>query len=104
MVARAIVLSVVLAALGPLAACGDVDSCEGRIDLLDSAEGLVLTPEEHPAGWGKSECLQCHPLESIHQEDCTGEDAIDMAAVREEAEDGTYATCAGCHGPNGVEQ
>lgn len=100
MVALRTLLAVLVAVA--LAGCPLVDPCEERQDLLDSPEGLVLTEEEHPAGWGEDECVQCHALQSTHQVNCTSNDGLDMEGVREAASDGEYETCVSCHGDNGV--
>lgn len=99
MVARCLFFAFVLVAV---AGC-EVDPCAGTDDLLSSPDGLRLVQEQHEAGWGKDACTQCHALETTHQVNCTSEPDLDMEAVREEAEEGSYATCAGCHGDNGVE-
>lgn len=101
MVTRAVCLAATLGCLCFLAAC-TYEPCDGRDDMLASPEGLLLTVEEHEAGWGNDACTQCHALETTHRSNCTSEPTIDMEAIREEAEDGAYETCAGCHGDNGV--
>jgi hypothetical protein len=78
------------------------DPCAGTDDLLAGPEGIRLTVDEHAAGWGKDACTQCHNLETTHQVDCSDSAELDMEAIRREAEDGTYESCAGCHGDNGV--
>ncbi len=80
-----------------------VDPCETRQDLLDTPDGLVLTEEEHAAGWGNDRCIMCHPLVAIHQGDCADRADLDMEAVQDTASDGEYKTCVACHGDNGVE-
>ena len=80
-----------------------VDPCAGKSDQLASPEGLVITQNEHRAGWGSDSCLFCHPVETTHAVNCSADLGIDMDEVRAEASDGEYETCAGCHGTNGVE-
>ena len=84
-----------------LAACAESeDPCAGLRDLVASPGGLALTEDEHPAGWGHTDCFLCHQAQNIHEADCsTGE--IDVSAIDEDA-DNTKA-CAECHGYNGVE-
>lgn len=101
MVARALLTGFALAAL-LLGGC-ETDPCAGLEDLLSSPEGLRLVEEQHEAGWGNDACLQCHSLESTHQVNCTSQPDLDLEAVREEAEEGTYEACASCHGDNGVD-
>jgi hypothetical protein len=72
----------------------DPDPCAGRRDLATSPAGLALTRAEHPAGWGRAECLQCHPVWTVHQADCI--DGVDVTAI-----DPTQ-DCADCHGDNGA--
>lgn len=70
-------------------------------DIMNSPAGLTLTQGEHEQGWGKSECTLCHNLYNIHADD-SAED-FDMAAVRRQVEQQGVASCATCHGTNGVE-
>ncbi len=82
-----------------LAACGD-DPCP-RGAMTDSLEGLVVTEEEHPTGWGMATCAECHAFAGLHRVGCTPD--MDLEAIRSwVAEDGE-ACCADCHGDNGVE-
>ena len=102
MVTRSAWLAVALGAWFAVSACA-YEPCDGRDDMLDSADGILLTIGEHEAGWGKDVCTQCHALETTHRVNCTSEPSIDMEAIREEAEEGTFEVCSGCHGSNGVE-
>jgi len=90
-----------------LAGCGQTDPCAGVRDLATSPAGLTLTQVEHPAGWGHSECFQCHQAWRIHTADCNsfGDTAglIDLAAVAEQADPQDTTSCIPCHGDNGVE-
>ncbi len=70
-------------------------------NLLDSPEGLVLTEEEHPGGWGRAECTQCHNLDNIHRVDRTGI-GVDIDAIHDQALAEGTSGCAACHGTNGV--
>lgn len=92
-----------VALLGLLIAGCTIDPCEGKTDQLASPEGLVVTENEHQAGWGSDSCLFCHPLDTTHAADCSEGLVFDMEAVREEAADGEFDTCAACHGDNGVQ-
>ena len=89
-------------ALAALAACGSDDPCAGVSDLLASPGGLALTEAEHPAGWGRSDCMLCHQAAAIHTASCASA-PVDLAAVREEADPEDTRTCVACHGANGVE-
>ncbi len=71
-------------------------------NLLDSPEGLIVTEEEHVGGWEREDCTMCHNLENIHLVNRTGI-PIDIEAIHEEALEDGLASCAPCHGTNGVE-
>ena len=77
----------------------DPDPC-ARGSMLDSPSGLLLTPEEHPTGWGMAECAACHALPALHRSGCTPE--VDLAAVRAQVEEDGFVGCGDCHGDNGV--
>lgn len=82
-----------------LAACGEEpEPCDGKRDLLQSEAGLTLTRAEHDLGWGRTECLQCHPAWTVHQADCLDGVAVDVEGI----EDATPDSCLPCHGSNGV--
>ena len=87
-----------------LTACGgaDTDTGENYGDLLNSSNGLVLTQEEHQAGWGRSECTLCHNLDNIHLEDRSTGVTIDLDAIHTQIEVEGLASCAACHGSNGI--
>ena len=82
-----------------VALVGCVDPpCEGS--MLDGSGGLLVTPEEHPTGWGQADCLVCHATTATHRRDCTP--GVDLAAVRSQVAVEGVASCAGCHGDGGV--
>ena len=81
-----------------LAACGAEDPCAERRDLTMTPGGLDLTAEEHPTGWGHSDCFLCHQRWKVHSDDCIDGVAIDTAAIVAE----TGEDCVACHGANGV--
>lgn len=87
--------ALLLAAL--TAGCGT--ECD-RGDMLASPEGLLVTADEHPDGWGRTECDECHALEVVHRSSCT--EGVDLAAVRARVDDEGLESCAGCHGDNGA--
>ena len=89
-----------------LAGCGsggDPQS-EDYGNLLASPEGLVLVAEEHPSGWTRSDCFGCHNVNNIHQVNRTGlpDAEVDLPGVRAIVRSGGEASCAMCHGSNGV--
>lgn len=88
-------LSLLLLAL--LTGC-NADPCAGTRDLANSPAGLELTEAEHPAGWGHTDCFECHQRWKIHKNDC-----IDGAEVHgDEIQADVPTDCAACHGWNGV--
>jgi hypothetical protein len=102
-----------LAALGSvalvaLAGCGSGASpqSENYGNILASPEGLVLVESEHPTGWTRPDCFACHNVNNIHQVNRTGlpNDEVDLKGVRAIVNHQGEASCAQCHGDNGVEQ
>lgn len=89
-----------------LAACGAPGPCEGVRDLATSPDGLRLAQEEHQAGWGQTDCFQCHQAWALHREACssfadTGQ-AVDLAEIAEQVDPRDSSSCVPCHGANGV--
>lgn len=86
-----------------LSACGgaELDKGEDYGNLLTTPGGLILTQEEHEAGWGLSDCTMCHNLENIHLENRTGL-PIDIDATHDLAITEGIGGCAACHGTNGL--
>ena len=88
------------------AACGSSGGAtsENYGNLLASPEGLVVTQQEHPTGWGRPECFACHEICNIHTVNRTGlpDDVIDLAGVRAIVQSGGEASCPMCHGSNGL--
>lgn len=71
-------------------------------DINQSPGGIALvTPAEHPSGWGRRECLLCHNAAlGIHR---GPNSPIDAAALNEIIrQNGGSVFCLSCHGPNGV--
>lgn len=89
-----------------LASCDAADPCDGAVDLATSPEGLVLTAEEHAAGWGRTTCFQCHQAWALHREICgswtDSGAAIDLAAIDAQVDPSDTSSCVPCHGSNGV--
>ncbi len=71
-------------------------------NIFDGVEGLQLTEEDHPNGWGREDCFVCHPLEVIHQEDRSGLGVLLLEDIREYTKEEGLASCPVCHGDNGV--
>ena len=74
-------------------------------NLLVSPAGLVLVQDEHPTGWGRPDCFQCHEIRNIHTVNRTGlpDSSADLAGVRAIVNDQQEASCPQCHGTNGVQ-
>lgn len=91
-----------------LAACGSDagPQSENYGNLLVSPDGLVIVEEEHPTGWTRPDCFGCHNVNNIHQVNRTGlpDDDVDLPGVRAIVQSGGEASCAMCHGSNGVAQ
>ncbi len=95
--------------LGTLvAACGNSGDIEGEDygNLLASPEGLVIVEEEHPTGWTRAQCFACHEIRNIHTVNRTHlpDELIDLPGVRAIVLEQGEASCAACHGDNGVAQ
>jgi hypothetical protein len=73
-------------------------------NILASPEGLVLVEQEHETGWTRPDCFACHDVNNIHQVNRTGlpNDVADLAGVRAIVQNQGEASCAQCHGDNGV--
>jgi hypothetical protein len=84
--------------LGLLVGCGTDDPCASTRDLTASPGGLALTRDEHPVGWGSTECFQCHQRWEIHANDCLQGAAVNGADIPTDTTEG----CQDCHGWNGV--
>lgn len=85
-----------------LGACSLAAGCDPCVDgsMLDSDEGLVITIDEHPDGWGREECTTCHAYEALHRRGCT--EGVDLVLVRETVEEDGMEACGVCHGENGL--
>lgn len=83
-------------ALAWLLGCPSDERCDGARDLAGSPAGLALTEEEHPDGWGRAACFQCHQRWEVHAEDCIEGVAVDTEAL------GAVTDCVACHGANGL--
>jgi len=90
-----IIISIVLFNCGSAANNGD-----NYGDLLSSPQGLVLTPHEHAGGWGRHDCLICHPLQNIHIENHSTI-PVDLNQIRDITVSQGEASCPACHGNNG---
>lgn len=93
-----------LGSMGILATLAYGYQCQDYGALIGSPEGLLLTQEEHAAGWRRPECLVCHPIRNIH---CDDEGAFltgwDMEWVRGVVESRGEKSCIICHGDNGTD-
>jgi hypothetical protein len=71
-------------------------------DLTGAPSGLILTQEYHGDGWGRADCLLCHPIQNIHLANRTSLPGIDMEEVRYRTVRDGEAGCSQCHGANGA--
>lgn len=85
-----------------IACVGGDDSGQDFGNIFDTEEGLILTEEEHPDGFGREDCFTCHPLAVIHQEDRTGTGILDLEDIQDFVEQEGLDSCVVCHGDNGV--
>jgi len=104
-----ILICFVFSALIIAAACGTgMNEGENYGNLLESPEGLILTPQEHEGGWGRIDCVTCHPVQNMHLANRTRDPSIDIIAIQNlinaviETGGDPNSTCASCHGYNGV--
>lgn len=81
-----------------LAGCQAEDPCAAG-SMLDGDEGLVLTRQEHPEGWDRSDCWECHVAAEIHRTGCTPD--VDLDAISDLVDAQGLSSCATCHGDNG---
>ena len=87
-----------------ICACGSVSNTTGENygDIAQGPGGITLVQSEHPVGWGKSNCFECHSDANIHQAGRSGT-GLNLAAIRTLTEEQGLDSCATCHGTNGVE-
>jgi hypothetical protein len=71
--------------------------CDGS--MIDSPGGLVVTPVEHPTGWGEANCEECHVADVTHTRGCTPD--VDLDAIRAKIDAEGPDVCVECHGDNG---
>lgn len=85
-------------------ACGSANNIGGEDygNIAAGPMGITLTQAEHPYGWSRADCYECHNDFNIHQEDRTGT-GINLDAIRTMTENQGLASCATCHGTNGVQ-
>ena len=67
---------------------------------VKSEADLVLTPQNHPHGYGQNECFSCHVNENIHQVNKLNSPLFDYAKPL--VDQSGLRSCSGCHGTNGI--
>jgi hypothetical protein len=92
----------ILFSIGFLGCVGADNEGQDFGNIFDSPDGLIVTEEEHPDGWGRSDCFACHPIFDIHQVDRTG-GLLPIEDIQELVEEEGLASCPLCHGDNGVD-
>lgn len=84
-----------------MSSCASLTPCEDlEVTLGQSEQGLIVTPAEHPDGWGRGDCSACHVLAVVHRRECMP--GVDYVALDEQVEAEGYDSCGECHGDNGV--
>ncbi len=63
---------------------------------------LNLRVSNHPHGYGKATCFNCHLQQNIHEVDRLHDSSFSFAKPLVEANG--LKSCSGCHGSNGVTQ
>lgn len=94
-------LIIVLLLIGFVGCVGEEDEGQDFGNILDGSVGVILTIDEHPDGWGRSDCFACHPLQEIHQVDRTGT-GLPLEDIRDFVNKEGLVSCPVCHGDNGV--
>lgn len=71
-------------------------------DINTTTGGIALSSQqEHPSGWGRSECLLCHNVKlNIHRGPNSPVDADAIVFLTQQNGGARY--CLTCHGPNGL--
>ena len=111
---RSGVIALPAAVLLWLAGCGSSGSVQSEDygNILASPQGLVLVQAEHPTGWTRPDCFACHEIRNMHTVNRTGlpdcaavpsdTPCVDLAQIQAVIRRGGEASCAQCHGLNGV--
>ena len=81
-----------------LLSCGVSDRSEDY--QLSSVADLTLTQTNHPHGFARSECFNCHVKVNIHRVNRLNASSFDLAS--DLVEQSGLKSCSGCHGTNGV--
>ncbi len=95
-------LLLILFFLGFLSCVSEDEGGQNFGNPFDSPGGLILTKEEHPDGWGRSDCFVCHPIYEIHRVNRTGQEEISLEDITKLVDEGGLNSCPACHGFNGV--
>ena len=67
---------------------------------IENIADLTLSADNHPHGYGRSDCFVCHLPMNIHQVDRLHAPSFPFA--KRAVERNGLKSCAGCHGSNGV--
>lgn len=94
--------SLLIALVFLLGCAGGDDEGQNLGNIFEGTDGLILNQEEHPDGWGRSDCFACHPINEIHREDRTGTGLLPLEDIQEFVEEEGLDSCPICHGDNGV--
>ena len=94
--------SLLVASILLLLSCvGGDDEGQDFGNIFEGTDGLILTQEDHPDGWGRSDCFACHPINEIHRVDRTG-GLLPLEDIQKFVEQEGLDSCPICHGDNGV--
>lgn len=102
--AKSIIVAAVFVGIVLLNSCGSMNNLSGENygDIAGGPGGITLTEAEHPVGWKKANCFECHNNYNIHQQDRTGT-GLNLQAIRAMTEEDGLESCPTCHGTNGIE-
>jgi hypothetical protein len=97
---------IAILALALLLGCGESGDAESENygNLLESPGGLIVVREEHPSGWTRPDCFACHEVRNMHTVNRTGIPDLDLNEVQAVIDELGQASCAQCHGDNGVQR
>jgi hypothetical protein len=75
------------------------NSTRDREDYGVITNTQITDRAQHPAGWGRRDCLLCHNVSNIHRRPGA---PVDGDSIAQMARDNGPGICLICHGTNGV--
>lgn len=82
-----------------LSSCGK-EKRQFEVYQIAQPADILLSVENHPHGYGESQCFECHVVDNIHRDNQTGSSTLDLA--RELTRTQGISSCQTCHGGNGL--